>query len=191
MAQQMQDVEKKKWTYQEYFQLGEEVHCEVIEGELSMTPAPTLDHQDVSINLEMAMLQYVIGKDLGKIFDAPVDVILDENNIVQPDIVFVAKPNLKMLRKKGIVGSPDLVVEIISPSSIQRDRYEKKELYEKFTIAEYWLVDIPNRSIEIMSLDNTKYSLFSFACGKGKVKSKVLAGLEIEISDIIVSHYEE
>jgi Uma2 family endonuclease len=188
---QLVATEKKKWTYQESLQLGEETRCEIIQGELTMPPSPNLEHQDISRDLGFSMAHYIQEKKLGKIFYAPIDVVLDETNVVQPDIVFVAKPNLSILRKRGIFGAPDLVVEILSPSSIRRDRYEKLELYAKFCVKEYWIVDPYNQSIEVLCWEGTGYSLFSFASEKGKVKSKVLEGFEVEIGSLMVFDYKE
>lgn len=184
-------AEKKKWTYEEYLQLGEEIHGEVIEGELSMTPAPNLEHQDISRNLELAMAHHIQAKGCGRIFYAPTDVVFDKENIVQPDLVFVATPNFKILRKRGIKGNPDLVVEILSPSSLVQDRYTKKQLYEKFAVPEYWIVDPANKSIEVLCLEKGQYQPFSFACANGVIKSKVIPDLEIEVSSIMVDEYEE
>lgn len=178
-------TEQKKWTYQDYLHLGEETRCEVLEGELRMTPAPELGHQDISRDLEFIMWQYVKGKKLGKVFDAPVDVVLDEENVVQPDIVFVARENTKILQKKAIVGVPDLVVEIISPSSLYHDRYQKKDLYQRFAVPEYWIVDPAHHTIEIFSLENNVYKLSCFAGEKDRAKSKVISGFELEIAEIM------
>lgn len=177
--------EQRQWTYQDYLQLGDETRCEIVGGELLMTPSPELDHQEVSRNLEFAMWQYVKEKALGKVFYAPVDVILDEENVVQPDIVFVSEANAKILHKKGIMGSPDLVVEILSPTSIHRDRHQKRELYQRFAVPEYWIVDPSYRAIEVFALEQGRYELFSFGVEKGKVKSRVISGFEPEISEIM------
>ncbi len=179
------DAEKKKWTYADYQELDDETRCEIIEGELSMTPAPNLEHQRVSRNLEFSMLQYVEAKKLGEVLNAPVDVVLDEANIVQPDLVFVSKQNFKILEKNGIMGSPDLAVEILSPSSLYRDRYQKKDLYEKFGVRELWIMDPANQTIEIFCLAGGKYKLFCFASRKDKAKSSVIEGFEIEVSQIM------
>jgi Uma2 family endonuclease len=131
------------------------------------------------------MWQYVRERDLGKVLDAPVDVILDEENVVQPDIIFIVREHLGIVQKRGIMGSPDLVVEILSPSSIYEDRYKKKALYERFGIPEYWIVDPAYRTIEVFVLGEGEYQLFSFASEKGTVTSKVIAGFVVELSEIM------
>jgi Uma2 family endonuclease len=180
-------TQEKKWNYHNYLQLGEATRCEIVEGELFMMSSPSWEHQDVSRNLELLLHHHVQAKKLGKIFDAPLDVVLNDENIVQPDIVFLAKENFRLLQKKqhGIMGVPDLVVEIISPASFYRDVHEKKEIYERFQIKEYWIVDPGNRTVEVFFLENGKYRLFAFAGGSGKVQSKILEGFEVDVLAIM------
>jgi Uma2 family endonuclease len=131
------------------------------------------------------MWQYVKEKNRGEVLFAPIDVVLDEEHVVQPDIVFIATENLGILQKRGIFGRPDAVVEILSPSSIYEDRYKKKTLYEQFGIPEYWIVDPANRTIEIFVLKKGGYQLSSFASEKGTITSTVIAGFAIELSEIM------
>lgn len=85
-----------------------------------------------------------------------------------------------------VIGTPDLIVEIISPSSVQRDRYQKKELYERFAVREFWLVDPQNRSIEIFTLAQNQYQLHAFADETGaSIASTVLPGLEISVPKLM------
>lgn len=188
---QTQSAGKKKCSYEEWLALGEDTHCELIGGEIVVVPSPSLEHQGVSRDLEFYMLQYIQKRDLGKLFDAPVDVKLDEENVVQPDLVFVARPNAGILRKRGIFGTPDLVVEILSPSSLVRDRYEKMELYQRSGVPEYWIVDLLHKSIEVLSLEKGNYRVYSFACEKGVVKSRILEGFELEVAQIMSEEYPQ
>ncbi|MFN3315693.1 MAG: Uma2 family endonuclease, partial [Raineya sp.] len=150
-------------------------------------PAPNTEHQEISRDLEFCLLLHTKEHKLGKVFDAPFDVILDENNVVQPDIVFIANENLQHLTKRGLEGVPDLVVEIISPSTFYRDSVEKKDLYEKFGVKEYWIVEPANQVVEIFTLKNQKYILHQFVAEQGKVQSKLLQGFEIDLKDIFTS----
>jgi len=82
------------------------------------------------------------------------------------------------------MGAPDLVVEVISPGSMRRDRYDKRELYARFGVKEYWLADVANRSLEVLTLQNGAYQLSSFATGAGKVFSTILPGLELDLAQL-------
>ena len=117
-------------------------------------------------------------------FFAPVDVVLDAENTVQPDIVFIATANAGIIQRRAIFGTPDLLVELVSPSSVRRDRYEKKDLYARFGAKEYWIGDPANKALEILTLKEGRYELHYCAEEKGKLASLVLAGLEFDLSDI-------
>ncbi|PKQ69791.1 Uma2 family endonuclease [Raineya orbicola] len=175
----------KTYTYQDFHnEFPAETRCEIIDNELFMPPAPNTEHQDISRDLSVEILLFVRNKQLGKIYIAPFDVILDENNVVQPDIIFISNENLKHLTKRGFEGVPDLVVEIISPSTFYRDSVEKKDLYEQFGVKEYWIVEPANKVIEIFTLQNGKYILHQFIAEQGKVQSKLLQGFEVDLKDI-------
>jgi Uma2 family endonuclease len=113
-----------------------------------------------------------------------VDVVLDAENAVQPDLVFISRANLGIIQHRAIFGTPDLPVELVSPSSVRRDRYDKKELYARFGVKEYWIGDPANQALEVLTLKEGRYELLGCAEGKGKLTSPVLAGLEFDLSEI-------
>jgi len=174
----------KQWCYEDYLQLDDEQRYEIIEGELLMVPAPSSFHQWYSHNLEILLTEFVREHDLGYVFDAPIDVILSPDNVVQPDILFIAKTRREIIQERGIFGPPDLVVEIVSPSSVHRDYHAKQKLYERFGVREYWLVDPGNRAVDVLGMDDGVYASVSFASGEGSVTSKILEGLMISLGDI-------
>src|SRR5438034_8433140 len=92
--------------------------------------------------------------------------------------------NAGIIQRRAIFGTPDLLVELISPSSVRRDRYEKKDLYARFGVKEYWIGDPANKALEILTLKEGRYELHYCAEEKGKLASLVLAGLEFDLSDI-------
>jgi len=114
---------------------------ELIEGELRMAPAPNLRHQRVSRNLEFIIHRYLQDHPIGEIFDAPCDVFLSEINVFQPDILYVANERAQILSERGVEGAPDLVVEILSPSSAKQDQGPKKRVYAATGVTEYWIID--------------------------------------------------
>jgi Uma2 family endonuclease len=128
-------AESKVWTYQRMVkELPEESRYEIINSEIYMSPTPDSKHQEISGKLEFLLMSFVKRNQIGKILHAPMDVILDKHNVVQPDILFIANDNIKIVTKKCVEGVPDLVVEIISPSSYYKDQVEKKDLYEQFGV---------------------------------------------------------
>lgn len=181
-------VAEKKITVEEFRQMefeGEDAYYELINGEIVKKAAPTPLHQKVSIRLSSQLLQFVELKKAGEVFAAPVDVYLHEFSHVLPDILFIAKENAGIIdNKEGILGVPDLVVEIISPGYIYKDRVLKNNDYEAAGVREYWLVDPKNQAVEVYENVEKSFKLFSFAAETGTIKSKVLEGLEIDVTSI-------
>jgi Uma2 family endonuclease len=125
---------------------------ELHEGELSVTPAPGLEHQDTLGNLFVIIRSHVSTKGLGRVFFAPVDCILENITVVQPDLVFVDTTRLSLMSERGIEGAPTLVVEVLSSSSGTIDRRRKLQLYARYAVPYYWIVDPPARTIEAHQL---------------------------------------
>lgn len=174
-----------RWTYKDYLKLDDEHRYEIINGELCMAPAPGVGHQRVSRDLQYLFTRFIIKHKLGEVLNAPIDVILSASVVVQPDLVFIQKERSGICQERGVFGAPDLIVEIISPSSITRDRHSKLKLYRKHGVKEYWLVDPANRSVEVLELNGEgEYDLRSSAVGRGRVKSAVLEGFSVNIGSI-------
>lgn len=112
-----------------------------------MTPAPAPRHQTVSRRLQFALMKQLEETGLAQVFDAPIDLMLDDETVVQPDLVVVSKAREGIITNRGIEGVPDLVVEILSPSSGERDLQLKLHLYERFGIPEYWVADPDLRTV--------------------------------------------
>lgn len=125
-------VENKKYTYEDYLKTPDDERYELIEGELLMTPASKTEHQRILRKLSMKMAKFVEDNHLGEIFFSPCDVYFDEENTVQPDILFVSRDKLNIIGEKNINGAPDLVVEILSEGTAYRDTIRKKMLYARF-----------------------------------------------------------
>src|SRR5688572_12698244 len=128
-----------RWTYAEYARLpmSGSTRYEVIDGELAVTPSPSLRHQQVVINLAAILHNFVRANALGRVFPAPLDVLFGEGDYLQPDLLFVRADRAHLLSERGVEAAPDLVVEILSPSTAQRDRGIKLERYRHFGVREY------------------------------------------------------
>ena len=178
------EKQSKRWTYEEYYRLDDEQRYEVIDGDLLMAPAPDTWHQDWCRELCHIIDRHVQRHQLGKVFFAPVDLVLDAHNTVQPDLIFISTAKAGIIERRGIFGVPDLLVELISPSSVRRDRYMKKDLYARFGVQEYWIGDPANKALEILTLTEGKYDLHCSAEEKGKLASVILPGLEFDIAEL-------
>jgi Uma2 family endonuclease len=157
-------------TYEDYAALpADGRRYEVHDGELSVTPAPSPGHQTISRNLFRVLDHHVMTKGLGEVLYAPLDVILSETSIVQPDIVYLERSRLGAVSGRGIEGAPTLVVEILSPSTTLIDRSTKRQLYARLGVPFYWLVDPEGRAVEALVLGPEGYSLAVRASGSKPV----------------------
>ncbi len=175
--------EGKVWTYKDYLRLEDDKRYEVINGRLVEMPAPTTEHQRILKRL-MKVILPMEDESKWEVLPSPVDVILSENVVLQPDIVIVFRQGKSEVRGR-LFGSPDLVVEVVSPSSYARDRYEKFRLYEKHGIKEYWIVLPGEKVIEVWCLKDGKYVLHSVAADKGEVESCVLKSLKVKVEEVL------
>lgn len=179
--------EAAKITYEEY-KLVEDLadkRYEVIGGRLIMTPAPIPYHQRISRKLERILEDFVIDNDLGEVFDAPCDVVLSRIDVIQPDIFFISKEKSYLITDTHINGAPDLIIEILSPTSTSKDKTIKKRLYLIHKVKEYWIVDPMEKEIEIFSLAGDLYKLSgSYKKEDDIVKSELLKGLKFILKEI-------
>ena len=173
-----------KFTYHDYVQLPGDKRYELVEGELFLVPSPNLYHQRISRQLEMALWQYIGRHALGEVFDAPCDVVFSEINVVQPDLLFVSTERRSVLTKANIQGAPDLVVEILSPSTGQRDLGIKRNLYAKYGVREFWIVDPDVKAVEVLPLTETGYRTIVIVPQTGTLNSPLFPALNLALTDI-------
>ena len=174
------EVKERVWTWSDYLKLPSDKRYEIISGRLYEMPSPTVKHQRIVGKIFKVLSDYVEKNDLGEVFIAPMDVVLSEKDVVQPDVVFVKKENLDIV-KDWIVGVPDLVVEVVSPGTLTRDTELKKSLYQAYGVEEFWVVFPEEKVVQVWVLEGEKFSLFSYAEIEGKIKSKIL-GESFDIS---------
>ena len=139
---------KRKLTYADYLNTpDDDNYYELIDGELVMVPPPIIEHQRWSVRLSSKLVVLLDDIGLGEVLAAPTGVILSDTEVVQPDVLFVSNERKHIIHRAVIHGAPDLVVEILSPSTARRDRIVKREMYARHGVREYWLVDVNARTI--------------------------------------------
>lgn len=178
---------EKTLTAREFLELDifeEGYFYELINGEIVKRASPDTIHQNTASNLTFFMQAFVREKQLGKIFFAPYDVYLDEENLVQPDIIFVSSAKADIVRKGCIEGVPDLLVEILSPGTYKMDRGDKLKIYQRLGVLEYWIVDPRSRTIEVHVLKEGFYDLVFLGEEGGEVESEMLAGLKVKVDEV-------
>ena len=171
-------------TYEDYCNLPDDERYEVIDGELIMVAAPRRVHQASSRNISTLLDIHVKANRLGEMYYAPTDVILSDINVVQPDILFVSSARSHILADEGIRGAPDLVIEILSPSTVQLDKVRKRELYARFRVPEYWQADVDELFVEVLPLAGDDYETAGiYGLGKTLI-SPLLPGFTLDIDEI-------
>lgn len=161
---------------------------ELLNGQLVKKSAPKPLHQQVSRRIVKALEQFLEGKTLGAFFYAPVDVFLDERNAVQPDICFITTERAFLIDlDEGIMGAPDLIIEILSPGSVRYDRGMKKDVYEQFAVKEYWIVDPNNRSVEVYAMRENAFVTHGVYEAGDKAGSALLSGFELDMDTLFQS----
>ena len=171
-------------TVQDYLLMEDEKRYELIYGRLYEMPSPTFEHQLILKRLMLILDEFVSKNKLGEVIPAPFDVILSEEVVVQPDIVFISNEGMRNIKEGRLFGKPQLVVEIVSKGTFHRDTVKKKEIYQKFGIGEYWLVFPSEQVVQVWTLSKDKYTLYSFAELEGKVSSKLLKGFQLDLKEV-------
>ena len=174
----------KKYTYEDYAKLPEGAPYQLIGGELIMTPAPTPYHQYISGNIYSILKEFVEKNNLGQLYYSPIDVYFEETETYQPDIIFISKERLDIIKETKIEGAPDLVIEILSPATAYYDLRKKFKIYEKHGVKEYWIVDPEEKSIEIYQNQEGKFKLIQMAKEKDTVNSSLFKDFELNLEKI-------
>lgn len=158
-------IRPPKTLLEVYQSLPEGTMAQLIRNELIMSPAPLDIHQRVLSDLYLELGTHVKRQRLGTCRVAPYDVYLDEENVFQPDILYVSTARMDLIHEDGIHGAPDLVVEILSPSSARYDLGAKKAAYERFGVLEYWVVDPQTLQCSVFVQKQDKFELYSEETG--------------------------
>jgi len=182
----------KAYTYKDYLTYDENERIEIIEGEIiNMNPAPSRIHQEIISELHFKLKEYIKSNNGScKVYPAPFDVILKDDddevinskNIVQPDISVICDKN--KLTEKGCTGSPDMIVEVISPYNPSNDYVRKLNLYEKFKVKEYWIVNPTRKNILVYVLTENGYDAPITYAFSDKVKVNIYDNFEIDFNSI-------
>ncbi len=157
---------------------------EIINGEEIMGPSPFRGHQRIVGKLQDIIRQHIKLKNLGEIYLSPLDVIFEEGvNRLQPDILFVGKEHSD-IEQDWIRGVPDMVCEIVSQGTYEKDTEIKRAIYERYRVPEYWIVLPEFKAIRVLTIENDRYKKHSYAELEGIVTSKVIEGLQVNVKDI-------
>jgi Uma2 family endonuclease len=177
-------VKERKHTIRDYQTLPEGSPFQLVGGELVKTPAPNPRHQIISAKLFKRISNFVDREAIGITLYSPIDVYLDDGNAFQPDIVVILNENKGIIKDDGIYGPPDIVIEILSPSTAYYDLKKKFKVYEKAGVTEYWIVDPEVNTIEIYANEEKRFILKANSEEQGKVESAVLNGFKLTVAEV-------
>jgi Uma2 family endonuclease len=173
-------------TYEDYCLLPNDgKRYEIIDGELFVTPSPLRQHQKVLANLLYYLTEFVKRRDLGEVYPAPLDVVFSEYDVVEPDILYVSRARASVMTEKNIQGAPDLVVEVLSPSTAQIDRTTKLKLYGRYGVAEYWVIDSMACSVEVYRLVPGGFELAAQLDSSQSLTSPLFPGLSLPLARLV------
>ena len=149
-----------------------------------MSPSPSFRHQEIVSRFWHSLFEWVSKRNLGKVVTSPMDMVLSQHRVMQPDVLFIAQERLSIIGTV-INGPVDLAAEVISLGGRNRDRIEKRDLYEQHGIKEYWLIDPEAQTVEVLHLENGRYQLVIRATSGQVASSKLLPGFEVSVSSLL------
>ncbi len=176
-----------KFTYQDYLNAPEDKRFELLDGELITPPIPGELHQSVSAQLGWRMVQFASENKLGRVYHAPFDEVLSDSDVVQPDLLFVSHERSQIITPENIQGAPDLVVEILSPSTATRDRTFKRTLYARHGVKEYWMADTTEKDVAVLLLGDPGFEVVEVYSRSEVLTSPTLPGFRLRLYDIFVT----
>ena len=185
---QVARAEPTRLTYDDYLHFPDDGRRhELIDGEHFVTPAPALRHQELLGRLYLALGNHLAQHRAGKVYLAPVDVVFSRFDVAEPDLLFVSNERLEILADTRLTGAPDLVVEILSPSTRRTDEITKRHLYGRFDVREYWIVDPEVDAIKVhrRAADGTFPRVAELAAAEDDVlQTPLLPGFSIALREL-------
>ncbi len=176
-----------KLTYEDYAKTPEGERWELIDGVLVMAAAPNMIHQDIQMDLGTPVNDFVRRHRLGKFYFPDTDVVLSETTTLRPDLIFVSNERLHLITRANIQGAPDLVAEILSPSTRRRDWRDKLDLYAMHGVPEYWIIDPVARMLWQFRLSDGKYALHATFEEDDTLTTPTLEGFSLPMSEVFAT----
>ena len=180
----------KAFRYSDYLKLPDDDNLyEILKGELVVRTSPNRVHQRCSIQLSVILSLHATQHELGEVYTAPFDVILDSENsdpeiLVKPDLLFVSKNRLEIITAENVQGSPDLIVEILSPSTANTDRDRKFKIYQEAKVSHYWIIDPTTQTLEEYIWRPNGYHRCALHVGNDEFQPSLFPGLVIRLEEL-------
>ena len=176
-----------KRTYEDYRATADDKRYELLNGDLMMVPAPNTKHQWVLGRLHVELARFTHEHGLGKVYVAPVDVVLSDSDVVQPDLLFISRAREHTITDESVRGAPDLVIEILSASTADRDVGYKRDLYSRHGVLEYWIVDPMAETVAVHRQRDGRLELAGTFGRRDSLATALIEGMRLEVGDIFAS----
>lgn len=181
-----------KFTYEDFLHFPDDgKRHEIIDGEHYVTPSPNIKHQRVATNLTVALGSYLKPHPTGEVFVAPFDVVFSDLDVVEPDLLYISRERSQILTEKHVRGAPDLAVEILSPGTRKTDEVTKRQLYERFGVGEYWVIDPERDTIKIYRrVEGAFVRVAELAAEAGDtLTTPLLPGFAVSLNEVFASPF--
>jgi len=174
-----------RFSYEEYRALPETgPHYQLVDGDLLMSPAPNFRHQDISSRIVLALTLHAQTHSLGKVLYSPLDVIFSDDDVYQPDIVFISNARRSIIVPEGLRGTPDVCVEILSPSSRDLDLKTKRVMYARYGLPELWIVDPDTNTVQVFRLQEEPHRPAQSFSAADTLNTKTFPNLALKLEKI-------
>ena len=171
-------------TYEDYCTTPDDERYELLDGKLMMVPAPNMKHQRVLVTLTGTLNDFTREHGLGTVYVAPCDVVLSDTDVVQPDVLFISRAREHTVTDDNVRGAPDLVIEILSPSTADRDLGYKHGLYGRHGVLEYWIVDPMAETVAVHRQGDGRLEAAETLNRGDTLRTALLDGLELRLDDV-------
>jgi Uma2 family endonuclease len=161
-------------------------YYELLHNQIIQMPPPTTFHQSIGGKIHLFIGMYLLNHPIGRLYYAPVNILLDAFNVLQPDLLFVSNENLSVINEKRIEGAPDWVCEILSPSTRKNDLTVKKELYQTHGVKEYWIIDPDNRTVEVCVNQENTFISYGLIHENMPIQSTIFTRLELKPQQLFI-----
>jgi Uma2 family endonuclease len=173
-----------RYTYEDYAKTPDDVRYQLIGGELILSPSPTFYHQRISAAIFAELRGWAVSNRSGEVVCAPMDVYFTETDTVQPDILFISTERMHIVEDRYVRGAPDLVVEILSPSTLRLDLGAKMELYAQHGVPHYWIADPDTRTARMLRLEAGAYVEAASFTENDILTSDAFPGLRVDLREV-------
>lgn len=176
--------QRVRYTYEDYAKTPDDVRYQLIDGELILSPSPTFYHQRISAVLFVELRLWAESNGAGEVVSAPMDVYFTETDLAQPDILFISEERMHIVEDRYVRGAPDLVIEILSPSTSGLDLGAKMGLYALHGVPHYWIADPDTRTTRTLRLEAGDYAEVAIFTENDVLTSDTFPGLRIDLSQV-------